>query len=108
MPIRGNLRNKKFWQLMVEKFRSRLTSWKGKLISIAGRVCLIKSLISALPLYYLSFFKMPRNVIKELVRIQINFLWGWGSEGRKTTWVSWDNICKSKEARGLAIRDWQF
>jgi len=85
MPIGGNPRNMQFWQPIVDKIRSRLTSWKGKLISMAERVCLIKLLISALPLYYLSFFKIPRSVIQELVRLQRNFLCGWGYEVRKIT-----------------------
>ncbi|XP_068498505.1 uncharacterized protein [Phaseolus vulgaris] len=32
------------------------------------------------------------------------FLWGWGTEGRKIAWTSWDNICKEKEVGGLGIR----
>ncbi|XP_068477142.1 uncharacterized protein [Phaseolus vulgaris] len=32
------------------------------------------------------------------------FLWGWGTEGRKIAWISWDNICKEKEVGGLGIR----
>jgi len=89
---------------MVDKVRSRLTSWKGKLISMVGQVCLIKSVISTLPLYYLSFFKIPRSVIKDLVRLQRNFLWGWGYEAKKIAWISWGSICRLREAGGL-IRD---
>jgi len=105
MPIGGNPRRSQFWQPVINKVRDRLSSWKGKLISVAGRVCLIKSVISALPLYYMSFFKMPKSVEKELIKIQRNFLWGWGSEARKIAWVSWENICKPKEMGGLGIRD---
>ena len=105
MPIGGNPRKSQFWQPVINKVRNRLSSWKGKLISVAGRVCFIKSVISALPLYYMSFFKMPKSVEKELIKIQRNFLWGWGSEARKIAWVSWENICKPKEMGGLGIRD---
>jgi len=31
-------------------------------------------------------------------------LWGWGAEGRKIAWTSWENICKEKEEGGLGIR----
>jgi len=72
---------------------------------MVGRVCLIKSVIFALPLYYLSFFKIPRSVIKELCSLQRNFLWGWGYEVKKIAWVRWGSICRPKEAGGLAIRD---
>jgi len=74
MLIGGNPTKNQFWKLMVNKVRSRLSSWKGKLISMARQVYLIKSVIFALPLYYISFFKMPTSVIKELIKIQRNFL----------------------------------
>jgi len=105
LPIGENPRRKIFWQPMVDKVRSRLSSWKGKLISMAGRACLIKSVLSALPLYYLSFFKLPKSVCNELIKIQRNFLWGWGSVDRKIAWVRWENICKLKKDGGLGIRD---
>jgi len=47
LPIWGNPRKKHFWQTIVSKVRSRLSSWKGKLLSMAGRVYLIKSVISS-------------------------------------------------------------
>jgi len=69
MPIGGNPRLKQFWQPMIENVSSRLANWKGKLISMAGRVCLIKSVLSALPLYYMSFYKMPKYVSNKLLKM---------------------------------------
>jgi len=51
-------RKKVFWNDMISKTKSKLSSWKGKQLSFAGRVTLIKSFISVVPLYYLSLFKM--------------------------------------------------
>jgi len=74
---------------------------------MAGRVCLIKFVLSALSLYYLSFYKMPKYVSNKLLKMQRNFLWGWSSETKKIAWVKWENICRSKEAGGLGIRNIQ-
>ncbi|XP_068497985.1 uncharacterized protein [Phaseolus vulgaris] len=41
----------------------------------------------------------------KLVRIQRDFLWGWGSEGRKIAWTSWEKVCKPRELGGLGIID---
>jgi len=87
MPIGGNPRNNQFWQPMVDKVRSRLSSWKGKLISMPGRACLIKSVITSQSLYFLSFSKVPKSVSNKLIRIQRNFFWRWGSEASKIPWV---------------------
>jgi len=32
-------------------------------------------------------------------------LWGWGSEGRKIAWVSWDRLCATREDGELGVRD---
>jgi len=85
-----------------------LSVWKGRNLSFAGRVCLIKSVINVVPLFYLSFFKAPTRVCKEIIQIQRKFLWGWGKEGRKIAWTSWENICKAKEEGGLGIKRIDF
>ncbi|XP_068466531.1 uncharacterized mitochondrial protein AtMg00310-like [Phaseolus vulgaris] len=72
---------------------------------MAGRICLIKSVISAIPLFYLSIFKAPEFVYKSIISIQQRFLWGWGKEKRSISWVSWEDVCKPKEEGGLGIRD---
>jgi len=59
----------------VGKVRRRLSKWKGKSISMAGRLCLIKSVLSSLPLFYLSLFKILIMVMKEIMRLQRNFYW---------------------------------
>jgi len=41
------------------KIKFRLSRWKGKSLSMTGRICLVKSVISVLPLFYLSFYKVP-------------------------------------------------
>jgi len=43
--------------------------------------------------------------MKEIVRLQRNFLWGWGSEGKKTVWASWKKVYESKEEGGLDMID---
>jgi len=50
---------------------------------------------------------MPKYVSNKLLKMQRNFLWGWSSETKKIAWVKWENICRSKEAGGLGIRNIQ-
>ena len=94
MLVGGNHKRSKFWEEVVERVRRRLGRWKGKFISMAGRLYL--------PLFYMSLYKMPVMVANEIVRLQRNFLWGWGSEGRRIVWASWDKVCAPKEEGGSA------
>jgi len=105
VPIGGSHNRVAFWNGLVEKVRNKLSKQKGKNISMAGRVTLIKSVISALPLYFMSLFKAPKTVCKELIRIQRQFLWGWGHDSKKMAWVSWNTVCKNRESGGLGVKD---
>jgi len=105
MIIGGNPRRIEFWNLVVDKIKTRLSRWRGKTLSLAGHICLIKSVISALPLFYFSFFKAPIVVRNHIRRIQARFLWGWGFEERKIAWVKWAKVCSLVAAGGLGIKD---
>jgi len=105
IEVEGNLRKKKFWEPVLSKLKSRLSIWKGRFLCMAGRLCLVKSVLSAVPLYYLSLFKAPEVVCKSITSIQRRFLWGWGKGNKSISWISWKDICKQKEDGGFGIRD---
>lgn len=62
-------------------------------------------MLANLPLYYFSFFKIPKKVVKELVQIQHDFLWDGKLDNRKMAWVRWSKICVPKESGGLGIKN---
>jgi len=86
MMVGGNHKRCVFWEGMLNKIQSRLSSSKGKSLSLAGRLCLIKSVLTSLPFFYVSLFCVSATVVKEVKRLQKNFLWDWGSENRKIAW----------------------
>ena len=57
LPIGGNQARCSFWDPVLSKIRKKLSVWKGWNLSFAGRVCLLKSVINAIPLFFLSFLK---------------------------------------------------
>jgi len=61
---------KDFWEGMTLKIRKRLTKCKGKIISLTGRMCLIKSILSTLLLFLLSIFNMLKGVWENIIQIQ--------------------------------------
>jgi len=76
LSVGGYHKRMAFWDGMVDRLKRRLSRWKGRFLSLARRICLIKSVMSSIPLFYLSLFKIPVMVANELVEIQRNFLWG--------------------------------
>lgn len=66
---------------------------------------LLKSVLSSIPLYFLSFFRLPRKVLKVVVGIQRSFMWGGAENKRGIAWVKWSIVCKPKECGGLGVTD---
>lgn len=51
LPLGANLGKKSTWKPILEKVKSRLAGWKRRLLSFAGRLTLIKLVVSNLSLY---------------------------------------------------------
>jgi len=105
VSIGGNPRKVEFWRPIVHNIESRLSMRKGKILSIVERLCMIKSVITALPLFYMSFLKAPKLVCKTIRKIQSKFLWEWNSEGKKVHWVAWNRVCRLEDEGGLGVKD---
>ncbi|XP_050217765.1 uncharacterized protein LOC126668619 [Mercurialis annua] len=77
------------WKPVVSNFNAQLASWKGNLLSPAGRLILVKSVSSSLPVYYMCSFYIPRSVMVLLDRCMKRFLWCGSSDGKGLCKVSW-------------------
>ncbi|GJY15140.1 hypothetical protein Tco_0385562 [Tanacetum coccineum] len=91
------------WLPIIRKFSSKLADWKVRLLSVGGRLSLIKSVLGNLPTYYMSLYLMPSSIQKKLEMMRNKFFIG-GEEGkRKITWVKWEKCLSSRELGGLGI-----
>ncbi|XP_071699063.1 uncharacterized protein [Rutidosis leptorrhynchoides] len=89
LPIGAKMNSLKDWGTVVDKFNSRLSGWKMRSMSFGGRLVLIKSVLSSLPLYYFSIFRASSCVIKVLERVRRSFFWGGSGSGSKMSWWWW-------------------
>lgn len=67
------------WDRVEVRFRRRLATWKRQYIFKRGRLTLIRSTLSRMPIYFMSILHMPRAVRSRLEQIQRDFLWGGGA-----------------------------
>ncbi|XP_020267043.1 uncharacterized protein LOC109842598 [Asparagus officinalis] len=106
LPLKRGTLTKREWQPLLESFKKKLSIWKNKTLSIGGRLTLLNSVLSSIPLYYMSFFKLPKWVINAVDKIRRKFLWnGSHSFSRAKFIVNWGTVCKSKEEGGLGVID---
>ncbi|GAU10361.1 hypothetical protein TSUD_422740, partial [Trifolium subterraneum] len=104
LPIGGDSRRLNFWYPLVDRIRKRLSGWKCKNLSFGGRLILLKSVLSSIPVYFLSFFKAPAGIISSLDSIFCKFFWGGSEDSRKLSWIKWETVCSRRECGGLGVK----
>ncbi|GJX53515.1 RNA-directed DNA polymerase, eukaryota, reverse transcriptase zinc-binding domain protein, partial [Tanacetum coccineum] len=103
VKVGGRTSRISFWDESTNKLLSRLSKWKMKTLSIGGRLTLLKSVLGSLPIYYMSMFKVPLQVLKKMESIRSHFFNGVELNNKKMSLIKWDNVLASKENEGLGI-----
>ena len=63
----------KDWKHVEERFQKRLSRWRSKMLSVEGMLVLIKSVLSSPPMFMISFFEIPREILKKLDYFRLRF-----------------------------------
>jgi hypothetical protein len=94
------------WDGVVEKVQHKLANWKWALLSLEGRLTMVNVILSAVPLYMLSLYKIPVKFRKRIDTIRCRFFCqGSSNHRKKITLVVWKKLCLLKEVGGLGILD---
>jgi ribonuclease HI len=91
-------------QPIADKIKLKFLAWKASLLSIAGRVQLVKSVIQSMLTYSISIYSWPVSLLKDLERCIRNFIWSGDLDQRKLVTVSWKKVCRPMAQGGLNIR----
>jgi len=96
------------WHKVEERFEKKLSCWKAKYLSYGGRLVLLNSVLSSLPMFMMSFFEIPKGVVKNLDHCRSRFFWQGSSDKYKYRLAKWDILCRPKDQGGLGILDLQL
>ncbi|KAJ4820428.1 RNA-directed DNA polymerase (reverse transcriptase)-related family protein [Rhynchospora pubera] len=96
---------KRTGEQLLNKIKAKLAGWKTNMLSHAGRLVLLKSVLMSIPVYHMSIECLPKRIIKEINSLMAKFFWGKTGQSRYMALVAWKNICKPIEDGGLAVRD---
>lgn len=105
IPLDKGRRTSKLWDNLVDRIKSRINTWKGKWLSSAGRATLVRSVLSAMPIYQLSCQHLSSSKLAELNKHLRTFFWQGANDNHKISLISWDKICKPKEEEGVGIKN---
>lgn len=80
-----------------DRFRKKLSSWKGNLLSYGERLVLINVVLTSLPMFMLPFFEIPKEVRKRLDYYRSRFFWQCDEHKWKYQLAKWDIPCRPKD-----------
>nr|GEV20710.1 RNA-directed DNA polymerase, eukaryota [Tanacetum cinerariifolium] len=101
--IGGHMSRISSWDVVIDNVRKRLSKWKMKVLSVGGRLKLLKSVLGSTPIYYMSMFIVPMHVINKLESIRSHLFNGVDPNVRNTSFIKRDNVLASKEKGGLGV-----
>ena len=97
-------------QPLINKIGARLPGWKGRLLSTSGRETLVKTVLSAQPIYHMTAFPEHKWLIQRIDCSRRGFLWR-GENPDKVygghSLVNWPTTCWPKGKGRLRILELQ-
>lgn len=73
---------------MVDKIRQKAQSWTTKFLSGAGKLVMLQSVLTYLPTYSMSTFKIPISLCNRIQSILTRFWWDNAPDKKKIAWVA--------------------
>eukprot|EP00253_Pinus_taeda_P021304 PITA_21304 len=105
MPVSLGPLKAETWNEIIDKVKRKVQQWGTHWLNPAGRLILLKSGITSLPLYRFTLYQAPAIFHHKLEVSLRNFLWQGGKkEKNRFNLVSWKNVIQSQDRGGLGIR----
>lgn len=89
MPMIHSRITKYTYANLIDKVQNRLASWKSNHLSMVGRLTLIQSVTSSVPIYAMQTAKLPSSMCNSLDKLNMNFLWGDTNDKKKVHLLCW-------------------
>lgn len=89
------------FQSMVDKVNKIVGGWNRSKLSKPGKDVLIKSILMAIPVYYLSVYPIPDYILDKISTCARKFLWASGGNSSGIPLVNWQDAMLSKSEEGI-------
>ncbi|XP_057815844.1 uncharacterized protein LOC131029396 [Cryptomeria japonica] len=108
MSLFAGVGKTKIWKGLLDDCKEKMEGWKSKWLTSAGRLLMLKTVVSAMLIFPMACFKLPSLVIKNMQQKMREFLWNGNQEQDKILLIAWDRVCKPKGGGGAGLCDWKL
>ena len=92
---------------IVDCIKQKASGWSNRYLSSAGKMVMLQSVLSPIPSYSMTCFKLPISLCNRIQSALKRFWWDDRTGKRKMAWIAWEKMTLSKCNGGLGIRDVQ-
>ncbi|XP_071917289.1 uncharacterized protein [Coffea arabica] len=103
-PLYTGRSKKVYYTDIYNAVANRILSWKNQILSLGGRVVLIQSVLSSMPIHLLAAASPPKGMLMVIEKLFAKFLWGSSNFGDKFHWIRWADLCRPKDEGGVGLR----
>lgn len=107
LPEHFGRKKRDLFSSIIDKIRQKGSSWSNRFLSTAGKMTMLQSVLSPIPSYSMTCFKLPVSLCKRIQSEVTRFWWDDRNGKKKMAWTSWDKMTQPKEIGGLGFRDFQ-
>ena len=92
------------WIEFIANLKAKIALWGGLWLTSAGKLVLIKSVLSTLPIFQSPMLLAPKSISSQISKLLRNFLWTGGKGNyNKMHLVRWDIVKRNSSVSGLQI-----
>lgn len=95
----------KDWHWLLKKIEARIALWSYRLLSIGGKLILVQSVLSSIPVYWFSLLEVPAYINKTIKRYFYKFLWNGSLNCDKIPMVAADTLARPYKFGGWGIKE---
>ena len=94
----------KLFAFLKDKLMHRVNGWTGRCLPKGRKEVLIKSILLALPTYFMSTFLLPLEICENLASSIAQFRCSSNPPKRGIHWAKWEKVCLPRAEGGIGFR----
>lgn len=104
LPLSSKAWTRLDYEPLIDKIHRRFLAWSHRSLSFAGRLQLIKSVISSVINFWCTAFILPKACLEEIESLCSAFLWSGSPNNHHKAKVAWKYLCLPISEGGLGLR----
>ncbi|CAE5959180.1 unnamed protein product [Arabidopsis arenosa] len=105
LPELFGQKKKDLFASIVDRIRQKAISWSSRFLSSAGKMVMLKSVLTAIPTYAMSCFQLPASLCDRIQSALTRFWWDKNDQQKKMCWISWEKMARPKQTGGLGFKN---